>query len=40
MKTLPAALVFFIVYYALWVLSLPVRVLQNFIQVMSTNDDL
>jgi len=40
MKTLPAALFFFVVYYALCVLSLPLRVLQNFIQVMCTSDDL
>ncbi len=39
MKTLPALVAFFIVYYFLWFLSLPIAMLKNFLNAVSGHLD-
>jgi len=39
MKTLPALIAFFVVYYTLWLLSLPLSLLRQFITAIAGDDE-
>jgi bacteriorhodopsin len=39
MKTLPSVIAFFLVYYVLWLVSMPLRIIQLFIQAMAGEEE-
>ncbi len=39
MKTLPALIAFFMVYYALWLLSLPLVILRNLVRAAAGDEE-
>jgi hypothetical protein len=39
MKTLPALIAFFMVYYALWLLSLPFTILRKFVEAAAGDEE-
>jgi len=39
MKTIPAIIAFMVVYYALWVLSLPLTIMKRFMNAVAGEDE-
>lgn len=38
MRTIPAILAFFLVYYAMWLVSLPLKIIHRFIALLAGDD--